>query len=175
MKTTILTCLMALLGAGAHAAQPSDTDETMQTIAAADTPLDQAVTGHDCPCLTDRDCQAPTSAAEETTMKLTELDPKWITAEGRAGLGVAFDCPCAECRAASDDDRQRVAVFFDQPLDGLPQIAAATKTWQRAGATFDDLTLSPSIRFMARDLRGDPSRGLVEHWHGFIRGGQVTS
>lgn len=67
MKTALFLFL-TLLGVGAHAAQPSHADETMQTIAAADTPLDQAVTDHECQCLTDRDCEAPTSAAEETTM-----------------------------------------------------------------------------------------------------------
>ena len=32
-------------------------------------------------------------------MRLTDLAPKWIGAEGRSGLGVAFECPCDKCTA----------------------------------------------------------------------------
>jgi hypothetical protein len=38
----------------------------------------------------------------------------------------------------------------------------ATQLWQRAGDTFDTLTLSPSI---------DASKH--GHWHGFIQGGEI--
>lgn len=153
--------MMAMLGASAYAAQPSDTSTMYDDTAAV--PIE-----HECQCMTDHDC-------EDTPMKLTELAPKWITADpDRDGIGVTFDCPCAACAAAADQDRQRVAVFFDTPLDGLPQFTSVPKTWHREGATFDDLTLSPSIRFLAHDQRS-PGGDLVEHWHGFVRDGIVTS
>ena len=103
-------------------------------------------------------------------MKLTDLRPKWITARGRDGVGVSFDCPCSACARSADKDRQTIAVFFDRPLDGGPALADL-KTWQREGDTFEALTLRPSIRFMTRG----PDTGLVEHWHGFVTAGELRT
>lgn len=99
-------------------------------------------------------------------MKLTDLDPRWACDadiviggvarhyEGRQGMAVSFECPhCRECR---------LAVWFANPIDGLPPTDDATKLWQRTGETFETLTLTPSI---------DASKD--GHWHGFITGGDI--
>lgn len=102
-------------------------------------------------------------------MKLSDLNPRWaIDAdiviggvthhdEDRHGMAISFDCPhCGE---------QRLAVWFKNPIDGGPPSddVDPQHQWQRAGTTFEDLTLTPSI---------DASQW--GHWHGFITNGEVT-
>jgi hypothetical protein len=103
-------------------------------------------------------------------VKLTDLDPRWacdadivIGGEiqhfnGRHGMAVSFECPC--CRFTPR--ATRLAVWFSNPIDGLPPTDDASKLWGRSGTTFDDLSLSPSIDASAHG-----------HWHGFITGGEV--
>lgn len=113
-------------------------------------------------------------------MRLTELDPHWIGAYGDVPedlaihdhIGVSFDCPLHR--------NHRLAVLFGNPaLDeefirevaarGLPADCGThverpgQSLWQRAGMTFEDLTLSPSIDASAHGC-----------WHGFITGGAVA-
>lgn len=94
-------------------------------------------------------------------MRLVDLDPHWFTRGDSPDLvGVTFKCPC--CR------RIRIGVLFVQEIDmdSLPNDvhwAAEGEKWDRAGETFDTLTLSPSIDGSA-----------YGHWHGFVRGGEVT-
>lgn len=96
-------------------------------------------------------------------MKLTDLNPRWLgTPDGRDGVCVSFECPCG-C-TYEDGSRLRVAVHIDPPLDGGAPIS--THTWQRAGATFEDLTLTPSIRVIK-------SYGC--EWHGYVTAGEVTT
>lgn len=107
-------------------------------------------------------------------MKLTELDPHWITfgshpqpedVAKRFYVGIRFDCP--HCRT------QRLAVMFTPIIDdnvawkystwdGYQQMLATDNKWQRTGDTFDILTLKPSIN---TEFHG--------HWHGFIENGEV--
>ena len=100
-------------------------------------------------------------------MNLADLNPRWCVDadiviggvsrhyEGRKGMGITFDCP--HCRTT------RLAVWFANPIDGGVPTDDATRLWQRTGATFDGLTLSPSIDASAHG-----------HWHGFIKNGDVT-
>ena len=109
-------------------------------------------------------------------MKLSDLDPRWaIDAdiviggvykhfEGRHGMAVSFECPhCIERERLTGDKRvTRLAVWFDNPIDGGPPTDDAEFKWQRTGDSFDTLTLSPSV---------DASK--VGHWHGYIENGQI--
>lgn len=84
MKTTLTILTMALLGASAYAAQPSDTPDETTTATVADTPL-----GHECDCLTDEAC-------EEMTMENT--DDRLVEACARA----AHETNRAYCIALGD-------------------------------------------------------------------------
>lgn len=100
-------------------------------------------------------------------MKLTDLDPNWAVDadiviggvkrhyDDRHGMAVSFLCP--HCR------QTRLAVWFANPIDGLPPTDDAETLWQRSGESFENLTLSPSV---------DASK--FGHWHGFIRNGEVS-
>lgn len=104
-------------------------------------------------------------------MRLIDLSPNWVGAGGpgittatgepipeRHGIGVMFDCPCG-CG-------QHCYVPFANPLDGGPPHEASRPLWTRAGETFKDLTVTPSI------LRARAKGGCG--WHGFITRGDVT-
>lgn len=84
-------------------------------------------------------------------IKLTELNPRFLghggegvtSADGspvprREGVGVMFDCPCG-CESP-------VFVYLQKPLDGGPPVETKAPKWDRAGDTFEDLTLSPSLQ-----------------------------
>lgn len=100
-------------------------------------------------------------------MKLIDLNPRWASDaeiviggvarrfENRHGMAVSFECPC--CR------KIRLAVWFANPIDGLPPTDDASHLWNRAGETFETLTLTPSI-----DASDDG------HWHGFITAGEIA-
>ena len=100
-------------------------------------------------------------------MKLTDLEPRWFVLEDDGPIvGLGFQCP--HCRT------QRLCILFhhsgataaseDQYIHahhgGMPDQHIWALT---AGATFDNLTLTPSI---------DASK--VGHWHGFITNGVIT-
>lgn len=103
-------------------------------------------------------------------MKLTDLDPRWAADgdiviggisqhfESRHGMAVSFQCPCC----AGTERATRLAVWFANPVDGLPPTDDASHLWQRQGESFDNLTLSPSV---------DASQ--YGHWHGFISAGEI--
>lgn len=83
-------------------------------------------------------------------MRLVELDPRWVSEDGRHGQGLDFLCP--HCREL------RLVVFFERPLDeGAP--LAWQRLWARAGSTFETLTLRPSN---------------TGHWHGLITDGAIA-
>lgn len=101
-------------------------------------------------------------------MKLTDLEPRWsldadIWVHGelehdanRKGMGLTFLCP--HCR------KQRLGVFFANPVDGKPPTDDAALLWTRsAGDDFSNLSITPSIDCSASG-----------HWHGFITNGAVT-
>lgn len=111
-------------------------------------------------------------------MRLTELEPHWVSEFGRSDdvkQGVTFLCP--HCRA------RRLGVFFDHPICGsLPvdlvafnrarlraddhpfdDIHVGAVLWHRAGETFENLSLSPSIDASAFGC-----------WHGYLTNGECT-
>lgn len=100
-------------------------------------------------------------------MRLADLDPRWAVDKAiviggvarvypdRDGMAISFDCPC--CR------KERLAVWFANPIDGLPPTDdAGGRLWERHGDSFENLTLAPSIDASA-----------FGHWHGFIVNGEV--
>jgi hypothetical protein len=103
-------------------------------------------------------------------MKLTDLNPEWCssggagvtsTADGspiplRERVAILLDCPCG-CE-------HRLHVPFANPPDGLGPTYPGYG-WHRAGDTFEDLSLTPSIQ------RVLPQRC----WHGFITNGEVLT
>jgi hypothetical protein len=106
-------------------------------------------------------------------MKLTELDPHWTCdALGRHGQGLSFKCPIHR--------DHRLAVAFANPVDGAERMKASGSSqyyWQRAGETWETLTLGPSIN--ASGNKADVSMEHEGHiqtpcWHGFITNGEVT-
>jgi len=88
-------------------------------------------------------------------VKLSELDPRWWSVDmSRRGQGIHFLCPT--CRI------ERIGVAFNNPIDGGAPAPGCKFYWTRAGESFDDLTLDPSINAAA-----------VGHWHGFIKSGET--
>ncbi|MCC6793011.1 MAG: hypothetical protein IT336_15085 [Thermomicrobiales bacterium] len=101
-------------------------------------------------------------------MKLTDLNPHWISAGGadrrdadgnptrrRTGVGIMFDCPCG-CE-------NLCAVNFDNPIDGGSRYDHSGAIWHRTGFTYESLTLTPSI---------NRPRGCGAHF--WIRDGEVV-
>ena len=118
-------------------------------------------------------------------MRLADLNPRWFSqGADRRGQGLTFDCP--HCVAARAEHPTRLGVAFVPTLDGGAPIGLNPKQlwpalwpesesdgpktttvppgihWQRAGDTFDTLTLSPSVDASASG-----------HWHGFIVNGEI--
>lgn len=80
-------------------------------------------------------------------MKLTELNPKWATANGERRF-FTFDCPT--------DRSQKIAVHFK----------GSKVNWEITGDTFENLTVSPSINFVVPNICS---------WHGWIRNGEIIN
>jgi hypothetical protein len=111
-------------------------------------------------------------------VKLSTLEPHWITLEGWAStdpfyIGVSFLCPhcnVGPCPTCGKDQGKRLAVKFYPPIDPaglmgkvfdpLPEYGHK----RLSGDTFDTLTLHPSIGF------DNPP-----HFHGTIIDGEVTN
>jgi hypothetical protein len=117
--------------------------------------------------------------------RLIDCNPRWIS--GRyAGqpsdipCGVHFDCP-------EGHDGCSHAIPFTPALDGSSRDSWQSNSaiWQRTGETFEDLTLSPSIRrsptYPSREA-ALAAGALAEHlgdrhfcaFHGFITNGEIT-
>jgi len=108
-------------------------------------------------------------------MKLTELNPRWLTPLGHPADGVRFIAGvsflCPHCL------KQRLAVFFEPAID--PENVGDYMSpkwpwgsgpfWHRDGETFDTLTLSPSIDTCSNAARID----FPGHWHGHITNGEI--
>lgn len=112
-------------------------------------------------------------AAKELSMRLTELNPRWVTFQNpppedegkRWYIAISFDCP--HCRS------QRIVVYFEPEIDDGYSWKFSTwehfanrghegPRWHRTGETFEDITLTPSV---------DVSQ--MAHWHGFIENGVI--
>jgi hypothetical protein len=98
---------------------------------------------------------------------LVDLNPRWIHAPGGRVVGVRFDCPtCGDL-----EGHVKIAVLFENPPDGGSPAPNGTRLpgdnggrrWDRTGATFESLSLSPSV---------DCSQ--CGHWHGFVARGDAT-
>lgn len=108
-------------------------------------------------------------------MKLTELNPKWVSGvPGRSGMGIRLLCPL--CRS------EFLVVWFSHPIDGGPPVHGQ-HLWDREGDTFDTLTLRPSVDASGPGQIPCTSPGLATwedirakayHWHGFITNGQIS-
>lgn len=94
-------------------------------------------------------------------MRLVDLDPHWISFDGRHGQGVRFDCPAHK-------GSHSIAVFFENPVDGKAKVGpdrTPTPRWIREGDTFETLTIKPSINAKAND---------PTCWHGYVIDGRIT-
>ncbi len=116
-------------------------------------------------------------------MKLTELDPRWFSEDGRHGQGFTFTCPL--CR------NMRLGVPFANPVDGgavLPPDKRGSKggfLWQRSGDTFDVMTLSPSVDASVVErppgmsdeewarVNRPCTQGGWACWHGHVTNGEI--
>jgi len=95
-------------------------------------------------------------------MRLTEQEPRWITdTTGRHGMGMSFKSP-----RCPPDEEYRIAVAFDNPLDGGPPSKEFAIHWHRTGDTFENMTLTPSIELKL------PAE---QYWHGFLTNGELKS
>lgn len=105
-------------------------------------------------------------------MKLTELEPKWISLHGWASesifrVGLTFRCP--HCMIGKRGETGYLGVYFANPIDpdnllgtGMSFGKLAANLWQRTGDSFDNLTLTPSIDVSQHG-----------HWHGYITNGEI--
>ncbi len=107
-------------------------------------------------------------------MRLIDLQPRWVTLHGWAAtsqfiVGITFLCPhCKNTRLGvgfyPPIDRDNVALSFMTPW--IKEHTPVKPVWDRAGDTFETLTLSPSIN-------ADGQVGVIGHWHGLIQNGEV--
>ena len=104
-------------------------------------------------------------------MRLSELNPKWVVgnyrdaagleqySDSRSGMGLRFDCPFHR-------QQHRLVVMFRNPIDGGPP-SMNENLWQRDGADFENISLSPSID--ATSTHHD-----FGCWHGYIKNGEIV-
>lgn len=106
--------------------------------------------------------QTDTNTEEAAGLKLTDLDPRYITMESGQRVGLTFQCP------GCGDADQRAAVFVAPPFDPGP---TAERSWHRTGEDLATISLSPSIRVS----HGDGAGGTRECWHGYLKAGKLVS
>jgi hypothetical protein len=104
-------------------------------------------------------------------MKLTELEPRWLSHDGNPHAVLAFRCPC--CRAmwlTCTLVRLKTSVQFAILRAQLPgnggQVVPCNQStaWKAEGVPdFDALTIAPSLDASA-----------AGHWHGWIRAGAIA-
>lgn len=93
-------------------------------------------------------------------MKLTDLDPDFISNSAGERIGIGFLCPA--CR------EQKIYVPFNDK--------SAALNWKQTGDTFDTLTLKPSVDARHVNFKDSAPHDLREcRWHGFITNGEVTT
>jgi hypothetical protein len=109
-------------------------------------------------------------------MKLTDLDPRWLTKDGTR-VGFTFLCPCCQkdrltCFVEPTPFREQVKMMHaafhtvpedeeDWPINWVP--CGATNRWTLSNLTdFSTLTVTPSIDASASG-----------NWHGFVTNGET--
>lgn len=87
---------------------------------------------------------------------LIELNPSWFTIEGvHNGMPIALQFDCPVCPRGC----HRLFVPFVDHVWNHPR-----PTWHKSGATFEDISLSPSIHYPAMPCQ----------FHGYVTQGKVT-
>jgi len=87
-------------------------------------------------------------------MKLTELNPKYATVEGKRTC-VIFDCPLCK--------KHRIVIPF----------AGEGVKWERTGFDFETTTLSPSIAHKDNYADGMDKAPRTCQSHFFVRNGEI--
>ena len=122
-------------------------------------------------------------------MKLTELEPQFMTYETRpypsvdAGnyihrvdtlveaQGIIFLCPVCFAKNNGPVGTHAIEVSFAgrdvQDHQGSHSRDGQPVRWNASGSTYDDLTLTPSILI-------DECKPACDGWHGFITNGAIT-
>ena len=99
-------------------------------------------------------------------MRLSELDPKWLKKDGKR-VGFTFISPTnprfrQSCFVVQMPTRQQWDLFGDDDVQGCREDFAWTITGGIENASFDKMTVHPSI---------DGSKGGL--WHGRIIDGEI--
>lgn len=111
---------------------------------------------------------------------LVECSPHWVIYTGREGDSpdaIYFECP------EGHEDCKHI-IPFSPALDGRKIVPGQGPIWQRKGDTFENLSLSPSIRRIQRypDKETALKDGCKEEYiteslfcafHGFIDNGKI--
>lgn len=112
------------------------------------------------------------------SMKLVDLSPnflKWkddlnyeLTGRIEDADGVSFLCP--KCFALNGGPSGTHSIICWEP--NVPQTTTPKPgRWNLVGSGYEDLTLiNGSSSVLVRGAPGEP-----DHWHGFVRNGQVTN
>jgi hypothetical protein len=95
-------------------------------------------------------------------IRLVDLEPEWISVDGRR-VGISFSCPCC--------GTFRVAVQFVNPIEGGAALPPdhrryadhAGFRWTRSGDTFETLSISPVVLATK-----------AHHWVGHVSAGEVS-
>lgn len=94
-------------------------------------------------------------------MKLTELDPGFVSASTTDStlIGVHFLCP--KCK------EQQLYIPFADPTSRL--------NWKMSGESIEVLTLAPSIDSKHVNGGYDGKPRVECHWHGFVTNGEIKT
>lgn len=111
-------------------------------------------------------------------MRLTDLEPRWLERDGRR-VGFALRCPHCRttwltCTLAPTSTREQMRTiaaaglphYVDDDGPWAPEVVSCNPVagWTIvAGATFDDMTVTPSLDASA-----------AGHWHGCIQAGEIV-
>ncbi len=106
-------------------------------------------------------------------MRLTDLDPGFLYGaedngrfrgfgrEQATAQGIWFDCPVCSRKPQGSHS---VRIWFKDR--GVPDHLEPTLRWSATGASFEDLTLNPSVNLNVN--------GRTDCWHGNITAGEIV-